>query len=449
MSISPLVRLLVLFLSLFVCQAVNAQPYEKPSNLVVRDVIDPSFLKSEHYSIDPKVTSNGYFNTYLMHSPYGDLTVEGNALLLMRIREYPAIAELKKITQSDAFLEAAKKGGKELLLAPITAGEKFYEIISDREKTVETIKKVPSGIVSIFSWAGRQVESGYDAVNEYFQEEPETSSDKNNKPNGQSNGKDKDITAQGQKQAKKYALDYVKYNKNEKELFKMMNVSPYTSNQIIKNEIEKIARIQTGVGFAFRFVPGLGTLGLISNVNSVHDRAEQIAHFQDPDLIESEAKKLLTQMNVSEEVRKEFLDADGYAPPLLLSLLQSLNRLKKAQGRDVFLKLASNAEREPTAYFFERMAARFAAIDATRPIERIVFAPKFPMIRFSSKSFLICLPIDYLFWTKEAAEVIKKVKASVRPGNGTIAVEIAGKASPLALKQFAAEGIAVTTNVPM
>jgi hypothetical protein len=115
----------------------------------------------------------------------------------------------------------------------------------------------------------------------------------------------------------------------------------------------------------------------------------------------------------------------------------------------VFLKLASNAEREPTAYFFERMAARFAAIDATRPIERIVFAPKFPMIRFSSKSFLICLPIDYLFWTKEAAEVIKKVKASVRPGNGTIAVEIAGKASPLALKQFAAEGIAVTTNVPM
>ena len=72
----------------------------------------PELLRGPHYQLGPTVRTFTFMNQYTVASDYGAFTASSDARLRRLIREIAAIAELKKVHQSDAFAKATVDAGK-------------------------------------------------------------------------------------------------------------------------------------------------------------------------------------------------------------------------------------------------------------------------------------------------------------------------------------------------
>jgi len=258
-------------------------------------VLPPKLLRGAHYTIDDRVENDGYFNTYTIKTPFGIFRPTGRPLLEIRIREIEALGELDKLESSKVFLDAAKTTGKKVLLAPVRAAEKVVDTVSDPDKMVDTLKAVPQGAQRLFSWAARQVESAYDGASELV------SSKKDQEKGARAKDKESSISAsETLKQGRDLGLSFIGYNKREREWFRKLQVSPYTSNQPLKDEVTRVAAIETAVGVAFKFVPSLGLLSELDTFNTWYSRAEKLALYEEPDGIRGKARAELVALGVSE-----------------------------------------------------------------------------------------------------------------------------------------------------
>ena len=67
----------------------------------------------ENYTIRNPVRSDGILRIYVLATPYGDITVQGDEMLRMRINELKALAVMEKVSNSEAFGKALAEAGLE------------------------------------------------------------------------------------------------------------------------------------------------------------------------------------------------------------------------------------------------------------------------------------------------------------------------------------------------
>ena len=71
-----------------------AAAYEGPRTFKASELLKPAQVKGPHYSVAPTVKTEGYLHVFDITTDYGPLEAEGHAMLLMRLHEVGAIAEL-------------------------------------------------------------------------------------------------------------------------------------------------------------------------------------------------------------------------------------------------------------------------------------------------------------------------------------------------------------------
>ena len=94
---------------------LNAQStHERPPSFAADKLrgIKPA---GENYTIKSPVRSDGLFRVYVLTTPYGEYTVQGDQMLRMRLNELAAVAQLEKISGSETFSKALVEAG----LSPI------------------------------------------------------------------------------------------------------------------------------------------------------------------------------------------------------------------------------------------------------------------------------------------------------------------------------------------
>ena len=416
------------------CLAAPNNNFEKPPILSAKDILPENILKGPDHTVSDRVVSDGYFNQYQLNSPLGNFSVEGQQLLEIRIGELHALAELDKLSSSKVLGDAVYEGGKATVLAPVKIVQKTYDTVSDPQKIVDTAKSVPEGAEKLFSWAYRQTKGAVQGVSEFVSSDSETQ-----KKEAVEDGKS--TLSQG----KDFGLKYLGYTKRERDLFRQLQANPYSTNQVLQNEVVRVAGIGTAVGTAFRFVPGLGILGELSTFNRWYGRAEQLSLYEDPDEIRKKNQAGLMVMGVTEDLAKQFQNSKAYSPWTRRFIVSSLTNLgADVTGRALFIKAAVEARNEPSSLYFVSVAEYLEKIDKTQPLNRIVSSLYLPAGITKKGVLVVPLSVDYLFWTKEVAGIFDdfKRRVTLEEKFSSVEIYIRGRVSPRARQ--ALEGLGAT-----
>jgi len=430
-------------------QFAEAKPlpqFENPRELRASEVLPPHLLKGPYHTVNERVTSDGYFNNYLIQSQFGEMAVEGLQLLEIRIGEMIALAELDKLSSTTVFQEAAYKSGKNLVLAPVNLVKRTARTVSDPKKMSDTLSAVPEGAEKLFSWAYRQAKGAAHAVGDAFSSSDDTSSQKKEKKD-KKNGDDKtsDVLGKGAK----LGLDYIGYTKNQREWFRKLKINPYTTNETLRDEVVRVASIETAVGAAFKFVPSVALLSQLGTLNKWYDRAEKLSLYEDPDVIREKNKGALASLGVPQEIVSKFLDNKAYTPWSRRFITASLSTIgPKVTGHTDFIVAACEATNEPTALYFVSVAEALENLHSVLPLKKIVASLYLPAAITSHNSLYVPLPVDYLFWTETVAGIFKDLKARANKEGKITSIDIVvrGQLTSLARQNLEKMGAKVSAG---
>ena len=120
--------------------APSQAAFDSPEVRPASDVVPPALLHGPHYQLGPTVATFTFMNQYSVTSDYGPFGPPSDARLRRLVREIAAIAELKKVHESDAFAKATVEAGKGVV-------QGAQNLIND---PVSTISAVPEAVFSVF-----------------------------------------------------------------------------------------------------------------------------------------------------------------------------------------------------------------------------------------------------------------------------------------------------------
>ncbi len=410
-----------------------ADDFEAPTVLSAARVLPKEDLSGPYHKVADRVTSDGYFNNYTLQSKFQTERVEGQQLLELRIGEVDALVELDKMSSASVLGDSAYEGGKAVVQAPVKAVGKVVDTVSDTKKMKDTVTGIPDGAGRLFSWAYKQTKSGVQAVGSAF------SSDATPAPEGYSSG---DV-ASG---AKKFGLDFIGYSKRERELFKLLKANPYSSNKLLQSEVRRVVSLETSVGIAFKFVPGIGLLSSVNTFNTWYDRATKLSLYEEPEEIFGKNRSELHALGVTDAHVVAFLKNKAYNPWTSRFVSNSLTEIgPKVGGHDNFIVLATTAKNEPSSLYFVSVADAMAKLHKRRPLKTILSSLKIPAAVTKDGMLYVPLSVDYLFWTEQVAAILEDLKARClkEAPFSRIEAKIRGKASPLARRKLEEMGATV------
>ncbi len=416
---------------------IVAQEYEQAPILSAKEMLPKKLLKTDYYSIDERVVNDGYLNIYQIRSSYGDDTAVGRAVLDIKLNELRALHDLNDYSSSKVVYEAAKKNGKQALLAPVHVAEALVDVVTNPMKVVDTAKSIPDGVLSMFSWASKQVGKGIDAAQSYM------SSDSSSEGSGQQSSKE-GLASKGVGAATNAGLNYIHYNSAERELLQKLSIDQFSDNVLLQKEVQRVAGIETAVSIAFKFVPGFN-LGLIGSAARWYKRAEELGLYKEPEEIVDMNRKRLLELGVEKEAANKFINNGAMRPSLQALILDNLLKLKGVHNRQGFVILATQAKKLEVALFFASASEMLSELHQETPFERLVVSLHLPGAITAAGHVVVPLPVDYLPWTKDISGIFhdyKKVVASehkVKSGE----VVTTGRSSPMAKRELGKLGVVV------
>ncbi|MEM9016289.1 MAG: hypothetical protein AAGC68_04695 [Verrucomicrobiota bacterium] len=383
------------FVAAVVAESVVATDYDDPVKLSARAWWNNAgWLETELWTVRDDVYPNNLANFYLIDSPYGTFKARGDKQLLGRLREIEAIHQLRN---KDA-LESGGEGTLDFAKDKIGVAE---DLIEDPETFVEDI---PRGARALLRRAGSNL------LKE--RRKGAYSSD---------NAVQSLLGADDRKRA----------------LAAKLQVDPYTDNQILQKELDRVATVKAlpefGVGF---FIPG-------NSFFTVLDAGESArvadAYLSSPsDLFVKNRRAMLDDFGVSKNVAAEFLSREFVTPAQQSILVQSLATLSGATGRDLFIELSLNATTRHEFDFYRRNAELLAWYNQNR--KRITAISSFkglPLATDQSGARVFPFSVDLAGWCPDCGGILTDFADA---GNGGV-VLMSGRATDRTKRELASRGI--------
>jgi hypothetical protein len=382
--------------------ALPAQTVEQPPSFNAAQI--PGIKRvGENYTVRNPVKSDGILRVYVLATPYGDITVQGDEMLRMRINELKALAALEKLSNSESFGKALAEAG----LSPI----KFAGGLITNP--VGTVQNTFAGVGNFF---GRM------------------SSDMNNA------GKTPDdamaslfgVTDQRRLLAAAYGVD------------------PYTDLAPLAEKLQVLSQAAATGGLvvtgALMAVPG-GAGIVVSNLstaNKLNDLGlEEVARKYTAAQILDINRGLLKKMDVDDELSNKLLSNTNYTPLDMAAMVAALDSMSAVRNRDVFVARAAAADGRAIAYVMRRTAELMADDYRKRGgYIRFVSLAAFPYVVTRDGRVTALLPIDALSWTRDTAVGFTQVsneRKRVAP-NARGELRITGMATAMAKERLKAQG---------
>ena len=404
-------RLLAVSLSLLsAIAAASAQGFEQPPSFAAANIpgIKPV---GDNYRVREPVRSDGLLRVYRLETPYGEVAVQGDQMLRMRINELTALHELEKVSQSEHFAKALAEAG----ISPLKYTGRLIT------NPVQTIGDTVTGIGSFFGGIG----SGMANAGKTGHDDPVSGV--------------LGVSTQRRHLATRYGVD------------------PYTDFEPLKFKLARLSEAAaTGrlvVSGALFFVPGAAGI-VVSNLKTadtlgdikIDDLARDYSASQILDL----NRQRLLAMGIDRDLAERLLTNRNYSPVDMAAMVAALDSLDGVQDRAVFFARAATVDSRTIAYFMRRHADWVSAYHArSQNSVRFVSLGGYPFNVTREGRVVGLMPIDALSWTASTAEVFNRSTADLRRGGGRAPAElrITGRATPLAKRELKALGWTVVENV--
>jgi hypothetical protein len=356
-----------------------------------------------NYSINNPVRSDGFLRIYVLATPYGEFTVQGDQMLRMRLTELAALEELEKINNSEAYGKALAEAG----LSPLKYTGRFLanpaKTMGDTFSGIGTmLDRVTSGIANAGKVKGDPL-AGLLGV-----------------------------TDQRRKLAAKIGVD------------------PYTDFPPLDERLSRLSEAAAAGGLtvsgAMLAIPGAAGI-LVSNLSTASTlegiRVEELARAYTAAQIMGLNRQRLNAMGASIELTEALLVNRSYTPIDMATLVGALDGMAEVEDRTVFLERAVAIDTRSIAYFMRRHAELLASQQRRGArFVRFVSLGGYPFNVTREGRIVGAMPIDSLSWTQATAAVLRRSAADARAlgGGGRVELRITGIATPLAKKQLQSMG---------
>jgi len=375
--------------------SVFAQEFETPPTLQASSLLPKAVLAGTDYHVDNTVTNDGYLNTYLLRSRFGNFTVVSTALLRTRIAEVKAIAAMEKVSSANQF------GGA---LA---------------DKGAQTVQ----GAANLVTRPAETLGSGLSGVGKMFVRARESMVEST---------------------PSKYEDDRLKkisgFSQTKRDYAKQFGVDPYSTNAVLQDRLNSIA----SAGFAGRITGSAlqamipGGVGIAVSAVSGSAMLGEIDASLPPEDMRRQNRKMLSDMGVSSSMTRLFIDNDIFTPLQQAVIVKALDAMPNVREKETFVSFLVRTDNQDLALFRQRMSQMYAGYGKTvAPLSSFTALGRFVCAMKSDGALVLAFPLDYLVWTSTNATIVRAMNEASKSLSATgVELWVTGKASPMTIKEI-------------
>ena len=353
-------------------------------------LLPPELLAGPNFKVDEKVVNDGFLNHYKIQSPFENYEAVTNFILKKRIREIAAIEAMKKIDTTDTASTSVVDSGKKT-----AAGVKH--LFTHPKDSLEGAAK---GAGSLFDRAGEALKS-----------DPSQTEDSR-------------------------VQQLIGYSKSKRDIAVKFGVDVYSENRALQDELNRLAWADYGGGIgvsaALAVVPG--GAGIVLSVSGAARLLNDAINMTPPTELRHQNRKKLIDMGMDPDTIELFINNSAFSPRNQTWLVASLDKMKGVSNRELFLKVALQANDSTMSLLITHMAvmcagyhARIAPVEHLFPIARILYA------KDRSGKIVLVIPTDHILWSERFAGAVTEMQEK---NNGAkLELWTAGDVSPQATGQ--------------
>jgi hypothetical protein len=421
MRLAP-VRSLVTLVAVALAALAVAAAFEGPRTFKASELLKPAQLKGPHHSVAPTVKTEGYLHEFDLTTDWGPLDAEGKSMVLVRIYEVGAIAELDKVSKSEVFLKAA---GTSVL----NVGKGVAAAVRDPKATAAGIG---GGIKRFGTNLGRKAKRAADQGVEAVA---------GDKPPAE--GEPKSTTDKAAEAGVGVANSVLGVNGAARRWAQKLGVDPYTTNPILRKGLTDLGRIDAAGGIAAKVVVPIPML--VSSTASVGN----LVWAKDPEALLKENEQKLKEIGVSGDTIKQLYLSRGFTLTLHTLLAGSLREVN-VPGCGDYAATTAEADTEREAVFFVESAMMLSRFHKTSPVAAVLTDSRALVAKTKDGRAVVLLPVDWVRWTEAFEKALGEIEKRAREelGAGKLELRMTGTMSAVAKKEMAARGWTVTENLP-
>jgi len=381
----------------------NATDYEELPELKASEILRDTILNGPHHKVREEVFPSSGANHFTIDSHVGVFEVEGNEMLVRRVDEINAIAELKEVSRTDQFKSALLTAAK----SPLAAAK---SIVTD---PINTIANVPKGLGKFMRRASESVKG--------IGKKKESSS------------------AEGSK-----AQQLIGFSDTKRKVAMSLGVDPYSTNAVLQKELDGIswAAFAGGMTFKVATMPIGGGAGAALTVTGMTKTFDDVLREKNPTDLKMMNRKILLEMGASNADIEKFLGNSAFSPSAQTAFVFNLRALDGVANRGAFVRLAGKtSSSEADAIFCVQTAKLMGDLHkGEKPIARIALLGDFPICIAKDGSAIVALQWDYAAYTPMADQFARDFKAV---GKDKCFAALSGIVSPRLRQELESRGFTV------
>ncbi|MCK5069201.1 MAG: hypothetical protein KAR01_01620 [Desulfocapsa sp.] len=367
-SISSFFTLSFIVLFFSVLPAFAAELHEGTVTLKASSILPEKILSSKLYTIQETVINDGFTNTYSVSSGNNSFQASSNIALYKLLLEIEAIEAMKKVEESDVFVNALKESG-------VATVDGLKKLFTDPSNTLEN---AASGIGSLFARAEESI----------FNSSPGESEDSR-------------------------IEQTIGFSNAKREVAFRYKVDVYSENIVLQEHLDRIAWAEYagGLTLSVATMPLGGVAGITLSVSGTARLLGEVIATTPPAELKLQNREKLGKMGIDSNLASLFIENPHFSPLQQTAFIMALEKIKTAEDKTLPLQAALQVNDRDMARYMTTIMAMFAGYDSK--IASIVnfktVARIFAAIDKKGK-VIVMLPADYITWNQRLASGIKTAK---------------------------------------
>jgi hypothetical protein len=418
----PVSRLTVALTLAFAALAVGAA-YEAPRTFQASELLTPAQVKGPHHQVAAAVPTEGYLHVFSIKTDYGPLEAEGKGMLLMRLQEVGALAELDEVSKSSVFVQAVGA-------SVVNVGKGVAAAVTDPGATAKGIGK---GLKRFGTNLGRKAKRAGDQAAESAKK------DDDKKAGASETSTTGEVAAAGTG----VAHSMLGVNAGARKWAQKVGADPYTTNPILKKALVDIGKVDAAGGLAAKIaVP-------VPMVVSGTAAVGSLVWSQDPEALLKLNEQKLKGLGVDGKTIKQLYLSKGFSLTLHTRLAAALGEVNVPGCAD-YVATAAEADTEREAVFFVESAEMLARFHKKTPVVAVLPDSRALVAKTKDGRAVALLPLDWISWTEAYEKALTQVESRANKELGATKLELrmTGTMSPTAKKEMAARAWTVVEKVP-
>jgi hypothetical protein len=339
------------------------------------------------FHIKEPVRNDGLMHRYIVESRFGDFPAYGQAALTTRLREVAALQVIANTPDSAVVLKALGRSAK----------ENVDTVVGVVRNPVRTLVGVPKGIGHLLS--------GYRAE---AQETGEKARDvvRATGSGPQANAGSR-VAQESAQLARQYAIRYLGLSAAERRWYAELGVDPYTSNEILRNALEHLAKVDATTSLGLRFAPiGIPFAGEAR-------RALDAIYNESPAVLRKRRHTDLAGLGLTPQEVTQFENTLLLNPTRQTLLVNDVEALKGVEGRAELLRHAMSVTTEEEMEVFLRSTTLLIRAHAKQPLTRILAGLRIPAAQRRDGVVLVFGALDAVYWTPDVKGYVAALRAAM------------------------------------